>query len=100
MAKYTEFGENADNKSEIICSCPSITKEFAFLFPENLILDVFKIFSVVIYSSKEKLFDEKSKEKYKRNPKRLIFIVDGNVYKTLKMPTKDIYQEIKEIILV
>ena len=26
--------------------------------------------------------------------------IDGNVYKTLKMPTKDIYQEIKEIILV
>ena len=26
--------------------------------------------------------------------------IDGNVYKTLKMPIKDIYQEIKEIILV
>ena len=57
------------------------SENLKILFPENLILDVFKIFSVVIYSSKEKLFDEKSKEKYKRNPKRLIFIVDGNVYK-------------------
>ena len=66
-------------------NCIEKSESLKVLFPENLLNDLFNLFTLENYLSKSKILDENSNDIIKRNSKRLIFIIDGSVYKNNKI---------------
>ena len=77
------LGENYTD-SILLCffkNCIEKSESLKVLFHENIINDVYKLFNIGIYSKDEKLLNENSDQLYKKNPRRLIFIIEGSIYK-------------------
>ena len=62
-------------------NCIEKSESLKVLFPENLMNDLYKSFNIGIYSKNEKIYDENSEIPYKKNAKRIIFIIEGSIYK-------------------
>ena len=56
-------------------------KEKKIIFPDSILHEIFKYFHISIYSQNELIYDENSQETNKKNPKRLLFIIEGSIYK-------------------
>ena len=62
-------------------NCIEKSESLKIIFPESLIDEIFKLFITGIYSKNEKLYDENSQVSYKKNPRRIILVVEGSIYK-------------------
>ena len=66
-------------------NCIDKSQSLKVLFPENLLNDLFNLFTLENYLSNSKILEKNSNNIIKGNSKRLIFIVDGSVYKNNKI---------------
>ena len=62
-------------------NCIEQCENLKIIFPDILIDDLFKLFITGIYSKDEKIYDENNTLTYKKNPKRIIFVIEGSIYK-------------------
>ena len=61
--------------------CIEKSKNLKIIFPDSILHEIFKYFHISIYSQNELIYDENSEETNKKNPKRILFIVEGSIYK-------------------
>ena len=55
------------------------------IFIESLMPELFKAFTIKIYSKNEKIYNNKISDKLKSNSKRLIIVIEGSIYKEKEM---------------
>ena len=61
--------------------CIEKSKNLKIIFPESILYELFKHFSICRYHENEKIYDENSEDLNKKNPKRIIFVIEGSIYK-------------------
>ena len=61
--------------------CIEKSKTLKIIFPESILQELYKEFHIKIYKENEKIYDENSQEIYKKNSKRILFVIEGSIYK-------------------
>ena len=61
--------------------CIEKSKSLKDIFSDSLLYELYKNFHIVKYGPNEKIYDENSNDINKRKPKRLLFVIDGSIYK-------------------
>ena len=61
--------------------CIEKSKNLKIIFTESILYDLFKHFHIIKYKQNEKIYDESSEDAYKKNPKRILFVIEGSIYK-------------------
>ena len=61
--------------------CIEKSKTLKIIFPESILQELYKEFHIKIYKENEKIYDENSQEIHKKNSKRILFVIEGSIYK-------------------
>ena len=61
--------------------CIEKSKTLKDIFSDSLLYELYKNFHIVKYGPHEKIYDENSTDNNKKKPKRLLFVIDGSIYK-------------------
>ena len=61
--------------------CIEKSKNLKIIFTESILYDLFKHFHIIKYKQNEQIYDESSEDAYKKNPKRILFVIEGSIYK-------------------
>ena len=61
--------------------CIEKSKNLKIIFTESILYDLFKHFHIIKYKQNEKICDESGEDAYKKNPKRILFVIEGSIYK-------------------
>ena len=87
-------------------NCIEKSKNLKIIFPDSILYQLFKHFYICKYKENEKIYDENSEDLNKKNPKRIIFVIEGSIYKDDiviaekgKVIGEEFFKDIKQSIL-
>ena len=86
--------------------CIQKSKNLKIIFGDSTLYELFKNFYICKYNENEKIYDENSEDLNKKNPKRIIFVIEGSIYKDDiviaekgKVIGEEFFKDIKQSIL-